>query len=91
MVRALESARPPSEAGVTAAFTPMPSVVAVCYNSMINTDAEVVAAALRSCPAGRLTAREDDQLWTRCPLLQPERANFICAPDGPPALSTPAQ
>lgn len=91
MVRALESQREPSEADVTATSTRKPMVVAVCYNSLVNDNAEIIAEALRSCPAGRLTLREDDQFWTKCPLLQPERANFVCVPEDLPALFTPAQ
>ena len=91
MVRALESEREQTETEADAAAVPQPRVVAVCYNSAVNTDAEIVAEALLLCPAGRLTLREDDQFWTRCPLLQPQRANFVCVPVDPPALSTPTQ
>lgn len=95
MVRALESEREQSEAGATGATTApstrKPTVVAVCYNSLVNDNAEIIAEALRSCPAGRLTLREDDQFWTRCPLLQPERANFVCVPEDLPELFPPAQ
>ena len=91
MVRALEGEREQTQAGVTAAAVIKPTVVAVCYNSMVNTDAEIEAEALLSCPAGRLTLREDDQFWTRCPLLQPQRANFVCVPVEKPAFSTPTQ
>jgi len=94
MVRALESEREQSETKTTgdaATSTRKPTVVAVCYNSMVNDDAEIMAAALLSCPAGRLTLREDDRLWTSCPLLQPERANFVCVPEDLPRLLTPNQ
>lgn len=91
MVRALESGREQSEAETTASAVPQPTVVAVCYNSAVNSDAEIIAEALLLCPAGRLTLRENDQFWTRCPLLQPQRANFVCVPEEPPALSTPTQ
>jgi hypothetical protein len=80
MVRALESEREKVSDEIAAAAPPKPTVVAVCYNSMVNTDEEIVAEALLSCPAGQLTLREDDQFWTRCPLLQPQRANFVCVP-----------
>jgi len=91
MVRALESEREQTETETTASAVPRPTVVAVCYNSAVNTDAEIIAEALLSCPAGRLTLRENDQFWTRCPLLQPQRANFVCVPEERPALSTPTQ
>lgn len=91
MVRALESEREQAQTGAAASTAPGPRVVAVCYNSAVNTDAEILAEALLSCPAGRLTLRQDDQFWTRCPLLQPQRANFICVPVDPPTLSTPTQ
>ena len=66
-------------------------VVAVCYNGMVNSDADVLAEATLACPAGKLTIRDDDVLWTSCPLLQPQRANFICVPAKPPAAPAPAQ
>ena len=68
-----------------------PTVVAVCYNGMVNSDADVEAEATLACPAGKLTLRDDDVLWTRCPLLQPQRANFICVPAKPPEAPAPAQ
>lgn len=68
-----------------------PTVVAVCYNGMVNSDADVVAEAALACPAGKLTLRDDDVLWTRCPLLQPQRANFICVPAKPPEAPASAQ
>jgi hypothetical protein len=86
MVRALESERDQSDISTVPASTRKPTVVAVCYNSMVNDDAEILAAALKSCPAGRLTLREDDRFWTQCPLLQPERANFVCVPESLPEL-----
>ena len=80
----------PEETAVTsAAAAPRPRVVAVCYNGMVNDDAEIVAEAMLACPAGKLTLRDDDVLWTSCPLLQPQRANFICVPAKPP--EPPAQ
>ena len=91
MVRALEGEREQTQTGITATAVAKPTIVAVCYNSMVNTDAEIEAEALLSCPAGRLTLREDDQFWTRCPLLQPQRANFVCVPVEKPAFTTPAQ
>ncbi len=91
MVRALESEREESETETTALSIRKATIVAVCYNSMVNDDAEILAAAILSCPAGRLTLREDDYFWTRCPLLQPERANFVCVPEDIPRQFTPAQ
>jgi len=68
-----------------------PKVVAVCYNGMVNSDAEVLAEAMFACPDGKLTVRDDDVLWTSCPLLQPQRANFICVPAKPPEAPAPVQ
>ncbi len=45
MVRALESERAPSEADATATSTRKPMVVAVCYNSLVNDNAEIIAEA----------------------------------------------
>jgi hypothetical protein len=68
-----------------------PTVVAVCYNGMVNSDADVLAEATFACPDGKLTVRDNDVLWTSCPLLQPQRANFICVPAKPPEAPAPAQ
>ena len=84
MVHALEVQWPQSAATDEPAAGPVPSAVAVCYNSLVNSDDEIWAEARLACPDGRLTARDDDVLWTRCSLTQPQRANFICVPDGAP-------
>jgi hypothetical protein len=58
-----------------------PTRVAVCYNAMTTTAAEVRALAARSCEAGtapKPIAR--DLTLTNCPMLQPARATFACAP-----------
>ena len=91
MVHALESQREQAQDGAAASTAPRSKVVAVCYNSAVNNDTEIEAEALLSCPDGRLTLREDDQFWTRCPLLQPQRANFICVPVEKPDFSMPVQ
>jgi hypothetical protein len=58
-----------------------PSRVAVCYNAMTTTAAEVRAVAARSCEAGtepKPLAR--DLSLNYCPILQPARATFTCTP-----------
>jgi hypothetical protein len=82
---ALGKTPPPGERTMRA------TVVAVCYNGMVNSDADVWAEATLACPAGKLTLRDDDVLWTSCPLFQPQRANFICVPAKPPEAPAPAQ
>ena len=85
LVHALKAERSHAVGAKDVAADDAPNAVAVCYNSMINSDAQVWAEAQLVCPAGRLTARDDDVLWTRCSLFQPQRANFICVPGAPPA------
>lgn len=85
MVHALKAERSDSAGSEDAAPDDAPIAVAICYNNLINSDAQVWAEAQLACPAGRLTARDDDVLWTRCSVFQPQRANFICVPEAPPA------
>jgi hypothetical protein len=57
-----------------------PTRVAVCYNALTTTAAEVRALAARSCDAG--TAPKPvahDLTLNNCPMLQPARATFVCA------------
>jgi hypothetical protein len=53
--------------------------VAMCYNALDATLAEVRAAAQRECPADTVAepARTDYYL-DNCPLLLPGRATFVC-------------
>ena len=55
-------------------------VVAVCYNSVLNAPERVLLEARLACGGGTVTFHDDDVIWTRCGLLQPVRANFICTP-----------
>jgi hypothetical protein len=58
-----------------------PTRVAVCYNAMTTTAADVRALAARSCEAGtapKPVAR--DLTLNNCPMLQPARATFACTP-----------
>ncbi len=91
MVRAVQGDPEEQAARSPAAAAEQPRVVAVCYNGMVNDDAEILAEAVLACPAGKLTLRDDDVLWTSCPLLQPQRANFICVPEKPSEPPAPAQ
>jgi hypothetical protein len=57
-----------------------PTRVAICYNAMTTTAAEVRALAARGCEAG--TAPKPvahDLTLNNCPILQPARATFACA------------
>jgi hypothetical protein len=58
-----------------------PTRVAVCYNAMTTTAADVRAVAARVCEAGtapKPVAR--DLTLANCPMLQPARATFACTP-----------
>ncbi|MEE8506178.1 MAG: hypothetical protein V3S40_08150 [Kiloniellales bacterium] len=55
-------------------------VVAVCYNSALNAPERVLLEARLACGGGTVTFHDDDVIWTKCGLLQPVRANFICTP-----------
>ena len=54
--------------------------VAICYNGLETSLAEVQTQAQRQCPAGTTAEPEqtDFHLQT-CPILLPARANFTCA------------
>lgn len=60
-----------------------PVVLSFCYSSQLNEPAQVLAYAREACPAGKLHFQGDDVLWTKCPLIQPVRATFICYPADP--------
>jgi hypothetical protein len=55
--------------------------VAICYDTLVSTLAEVQAAAQQECASNTLaTAIDTDWLLQYCPLLLPARATFVCAP-----------
>jgi hypothetical protein len=65
------------EAGVTDAGPR----VAICYDTLVSTLAEVQKAAQQECAADTTAAPVDtDWLLQYCPLLLPARATFVCAP-----------
>ena len=55
--------------------------VAICYNTLTTTLAEVRVQAQRECPAGT-TAQPVDTDWymQNCPVLLPARGTFVCLP-----------
>jgi len=55
--------------------------VAICYNTLTTSLAEVEAEAQQECSANTI-ARPVDTDWylQACPLLLPARATFVCAP-----------
>ncbi len=66
-----------AEAGVT---DPGPRV-AICYDRLVSTLAEVQRAAQQECAANTVATPVDtDWLLEYCPLLVPARATFVCAP-----------
>jgi hypothetical protein len=55
--------------------------VAICYNTLSTTLAEVAAQAQQECAAGTLAEPADtDWYLQNCPLLLPARATFLCRP-----------
>jgi len=55
--------------------------VAICYNTLTTTLAEVKAQAQQECAAGTVAQPADtDWYLQNCPLLLPARATFMCAP-----------
>jgi len=57
-----------------------PPRVAICYNTLSTTLAEVHKSAQQECPVGTLAEPADtDWHLQNCPLLLPARATFVCA------------
>jgi hypothetical protein len=55
--------------------------VAICYNTLNATLAEIQAAAQQECPADTVAEPADtDYRMQNCPLLLPGRATYRCAP-----------
>jgi hypothetical protein len=55
--------------------------VAICYNTLTASLAEIQAAGQHECPAGTAAEPADtDYHVQNCPLLLPGRATFRCAP-----------
>jgi hypothetical protein len=55
--------------------------VAICYNTLSTTLAEVQKEAQQECAAGTLAEPADtDWYLQNCPLLLPARATFLCRP-----------
>ena len=64
---------------------PRPRAISICYSSLFNEPAEVMALAEESCPdQGSVERVEDDVFWNNCALFQPARASFLCTPGTPP-------
>jgi hypothetical protein len=69
---------PDVPAAPRAAATPR---VAICYNTLTTTLAEVQTQAQRECAAGtRAEPADTDWYLQNCPLLLPARATFVCLP-----------
>ena len=70
-------AAPPGPPGAPAAAAI--ERVAVCYNTLRTTLAEVQTQAQQECPAGtRAEPADTDWYLQNCPLLLPARATFVC-------------
>lgn len=57
-----------------------PRVLSYCYGNQVNEPSQVLDYAREDCPGGRLVFSGEDILWTKCPLVQPVRATFLCYP-----------
>jgi hypothetical protein len=58
-----------------------PPRVAICYNTLTTTLAEVQSQAQQECAAGtRAEPADTDWYLQNCPLLLPARATFVCLP-----------
>ena len=54
--------------------------VAICYNTLTSSLAEVAAAAQQECSANTVAVPVDTDWYLQtCPLLLPARATFVCA------------
>ena len=55
--------------------------VAICYNTLATTLAEVQAQAQQECSANTVAQPVDTDWYLQaCPLLLPARATFVCVP-----------
>ena len=55
--------------------------VAICYNALTTSPAEVQAQAQQECSGSMLAVPADiDWHLQNCPLLLPARATFVCSP-----------
>jgi hypothetical protein len=69
----------PTVARATQAGQPAGPRVAICYNTMESTLAQVQSEAQQECAANTLAAPVDtDWYMQNCPLLLPARATFVC-------------
>jgi hypothetical protein len=54
--------------------------VAICYDRLVTTLAEVKAQAQQECAAGTHAEPVETDWWLQnCPLLMPSHATFVCA------------
>ncbi len=81
LTRALE----PEREAAAKAERPVPRIVAICYGRLLNTPEEVLEEARYECQDGEVKFQDKDSFWTRCGLLQPVRASFLCTPRPEPA------
>ncbi len=69
-----------ARAAAVEAGRPAPRIVSICYSNLLNTPEEVLEEARYKCQDGEVTFHDADSIWTRCGLLQPVRASFLCTP-----------
>jgi hypothetical protein len=71
----------PTVARATQAGQPAGPRVAICYNTMKSTLAQVQSEAQQECAANAVAEAVDtDWYMQNCPLLLPARATFVCTP-----------
>ncbi len=75
----------PEREAAAEAERPVPRIVSICYSSLLNTPEEVLEEARYECQGGEVRFQDKDSFWTRCGLLQPVRASFLCTPRPDPA------
>ena len=73
-----------ARAAAAEAGRPVPVIVSFCYSNLLNTPEEVLEEARLACPRREATFYDSDSIWTRCGLLQPVRASFLCTPKAQP-------
>ncbi len=59
---------------------PAPKIISLCYGTLFNTPEEVLEEARYECQDGEVRFQDKNSFWTRCGLLQPVRASFLCTP-----------
>ena len=69
----------------TPSTAPARATIAICYNGLSDSPAEVMEQAREACPYGGEVERvAEDFYWNPCSLFYPTRAIFACTPGQQP-------